>query len=772
MKQNDLHKEEKAKPNNGEESKAVTVGESDGRTKLEFIHQLGRALFKGQKDDGVKNSQTVKATFDLAKITPIFKSEDYKGAKQKILPKHYSEDFNLRLLKWNDYIASWVKELVPCALLEILNGFFAEDLDLASELDQNLNKIQASLDELNRNLSTKISSDSFNTSNTNEICTAFHNFIQVYLNSIYAHQNEQLRLQYNSEFIFMCEGVIPCIAQKESVDKDIYWNDSEETIKNELRDIILGVAMDELGHYLLTHNPTTINNNGCIFARISKTKLGKTWFLPSIYNDNSLETMFMNNLLANVGKNWREVILGDENLKAQIFQAKFNQVKIRLKKVMDSVSDLSLHFTWPTDKVNISAIFLEAPQNIKLPQFSQIQNRKLQKVFFCLYNKLPINNGLFLYDYLLEKHKQDGLQKIIDESISRFIDALFKKRDKEFVFHHIALPNDQEIRQEMLEKLKMRQTESYITFLAANFTFPQIKSTSDWIISMKLSERSLRRCYKSFFYTVFFKPRLSTKELDVITQRNELIKHSQSVVTYKSGENKKGTALYDCEFICGDQFCFNYPLKTFGVSSIRYDLTVHGVINPYLVTLPSYEKIDKRLSLISTKLPNINAKQKMVEWICCTLAVDSKPIINDPDIPLDMQGILLQFLCDTVMCSFMIESVRNNGTLAVNPLQLRTFYNNDSFQFTLFPMAIEESAKQGRSLQKSHGTREGVDNTILSGSDDGNSIKLREKEISCIDNHKNLSFNELAIFIHSFWHKPLETLKENQENSEKKSPKV
>ncbi|MDF2867659.1 MAG: hypothetical protein K0S11_1129 [Gammaproteobacteria bacterium] len=642
-----------------------------------------------------------------------FNKEVYQEWKALYLPKHLPEAFLAQTKNWKTTLTSWLDECLITVCSEIFSKLYDDKILVLALIDDIKTNHRA--EALKLDLLKNISREYFNRKDHTDQLFPLTDFIKDYLAKLYCHD------ELTDAFFWYVKDKIDL---PDPLPATI--NVSNEHFKH-AHNNLLEVVYIELESNLratITQNKI-LNVKGTIFNGLAEN-LKYDRFLNDFFQ--SIEADLANSLFKHKGQAWQNAI--NENLKNRLLNLKLNRIKSNFDTFIKDIQKKPLTQLDLTDKLfsNLLSIYYPKQDNkfdlLRLPPESKRNLlSELKNILICLFYDWNVSNGYFLFDHPGLKNRDE----IIAKAPSLLMNALFKMRNTKL---HLVMVPATEIQANKF---------AYKTVFPANYKFNKITNSAELFAAFKLTERSLRRIYKFLALEVFLKPTIKNQKLKNQSDRSSLIPSSETS-------------------IWGNTYCFHYPLKGFGKTSVTYELTTYGVIDPLVQAFTSYKTAAARLKSFQQHLDKEFSDQQIARLVIATLNGNLQ-LIAESSLPVPIKITFLQFLCDFSICLFMIEGIRNRASFASHPLVLENIENGSlTFEQALtdqFPMTPQGSAASGRELHVSLVKNSG----LFSGSASKNSdAELRKREKNCLTTCKNLTRNQVKAKLCNFW-QPVEKRK-------------
>jgi len=502
----------------------------------------------------------------------------------------------------------------------------------------------------------------------------------------------------------------------------------DEITKVALSDVENDLRKELAGTKILTAQDT-------IVARPAMSILRKKYFLSSIYKIKTLEDSIAGVMENNPKRKWDDVV--DDALKKRIFKIKRRSVAkiineiIKSTKPVNGVVRISIGITNQCLYIN-GKIILDTHRLTTAQEENLVYS--LKNIIYCRLNRVAINQGEFLTRF--RNMTEYNFNKVIKCSNGVLITKLFRRRNKDMPF---VVVNDVS---------SAPPKGSFTTVLPHDYEFPEIHNTKELFAAFKATERCLYRYYKYAANEAFLRPNLPLATLKKVKKRSEIVHHDSLQLP----------------------FAFRYKVHGHGTTTIVFDLTTNGLINPHSKNVETYAWVKQRLNFYKSKgdLTDVDIAKCMRS----ILRVSQFDLSSKFEKSLDANEVHLLLLHFT-FCLFMIEGIRNKASFITHALVLGRVIKGE---LTLdeaikkhFPMAPTGSTAKGR---KAHDTAVPESHALLNES--GVSAKeleeFQKRENNVLSKEKDSTLTGVSAKYSKFWKGP-KIIKKKKINIKKRRSK-
>lgn len=639
----------------------TTVEDASDEEILKFLHLLGEKIFSGKHPD-------------------FLHEEKYKLWKAKFLPKNIPAEITAALNDWNNTVSEWLDAIMPevlkKSLLVILDAFGYEDVS-ADELVKDIeNNHSNELQELKAKILAKIKKKDFLMEEFTKL-DDIDKFIKDYLSLCYIdYSGDEKRIFSTDSVAIPDDDEEPFVITKE----DFIGLDSE-----------LGQILQIELLYRLRNNPVKkiLNNDETITRQLRDEPDARLISILDVEPFKPFKKELMLTICKHKGDYYHAAIPNNlwENVKTrqkELIAARMNRL---VEDIVTGQPEGCLSPEIIRELIRLTKIPFEN-LNIDEEVFRKI-SRTTKHLIYSAFNRTDGSKSDFLYVYLgLDSEDDETLTECFAKTGEFLRDALKEKRDEQF---------KQTIRTLPCEPIDTNYTKPqgyYVTKFPHNYSFPQITNQEELFVAIKLAYRSLVRLHKTNnSRATFFYPAVSIKTI-----------------------NKHPAAQEIQTTTAGDKHCYHFPLQYIGRTTIVFNLSEYGVVNPFVQAFGTYTEARDRLAnfkkSIRSQIPDISDSH-FAKWMMQIAALHGDEV-RAAGIAADQIEELMQFLGDFTMTLLYVETLRNKGCFTTHGLTLKRIADGDlTFKQALpneFPAGPKKSTKAGRIA---HAQITNAQNTIL-----------------------------------------------------------
>lgn len=587
----------------------MSTEKSDIEDKLKYIHAEAHKIWSGKDSERQHVSSEV---FDFQEV--------YRHWKKMYLPKKLSGDTQLfknnSNAKLSELIEKWVDELLSKSLENFLFDVF---IDCSPKADVDKTKAMLKLIiEDNKNLINDQKRELVNVLSGDFVfASELNDKIFPFLDSIINICIAYIAFQGKEDDCFYAKKI-----------KLIHHHDLTVDYFSTIRDQIWIFVAYEFWYSIkkLCTRKERIIKASC------KDKIARL-ILPSYFSDISRE---IKNEMKQKGKKWIDAI---KPYKEKLIPKKIEEIMQKIQEWMAGIGENDQTILINSDLVN----YLFQSKKDKF-QIKVDDTDPLETFLIAFLKKAEYDDITFLQ--IDEDMKKLYVNQFSQKLYDRFDQCLPKVRP-------VLVP----MRADKISSWVPPKFD-YITFFPANYRFPIIENIQQLFAAFKLVQRSMKRYFKYLVGKKLLNPYISILEIEK---------------WHDSLKRKLWLLQNDDFFMMGDKPIFNFDLGDITSICVWFEIENSGVMDPRLQDFGTYSNGIKKLTLFKQQMKKyINDDEKIDQIIIKTLyelllfLPSSELSENIPDLFL-LQN-LQKFLIELAICLFVIESVRNKGSLFTHPL--------------------------------------------------------------------------------------------------------